>query len=312
MTMAMQLIGATMTVWPYDERIVAQVDRSDLLLTLGTMPFLHLLWTGSHFIFGQCFILKDENLHRVVGWDAQLRPLVVVAPNEADVLAIDLVKEEFDALAAEGIRYRNAFANAPVCSTARTTLITGMHASSLGLHNHRSRAAMPDAFLLYPQHLRAAGYYCTNNSKEDYNIAGHQTREIWDESSNQAHYENREDGQPFFAVFNSGLSHEGRVHNRIPADELRHDPGDVTVPPYLPDTPDIRHDLAQYYDHLENMDAWVGELLQELGGLAALPRKVRVQELLQRSGRVRTVDGLGVLGPLLPARVRVLRQFHLL
>src|SRR5690606_16545141 len=95
-----------------------------------------------------------------------------------------------DRLAAEGVRYRNAFANAPVCSTSRTTLITGMHASSLGQHNHRSRVAMPTAFLLYPQHLRAAGYYCTNNAKEDYNIAGQ--RDIWDASSRTAHYRNRQ------------------------------------------------------------------------------------------------------------------------
>src|SRR5688572_29960799 len=87
-----------------------------------------------------------------------------------------------DRLASEGVRYRNAFANAPVCSTARTTLITGMYASSLGVHNHRSSVAIPEQMKLYPEHLRAAGYYCTNNVKTDYNVAAR--RNVWDESSN--------------------------------------------------------------------------------------------------------------------------------
>ncbi|NUQ61954.1 MAG: sulfatase-like hydrolase/transferase [Pirellulales bacterium] len=91
-----------------------------------------------------------------------------------------------DRLAAEGVRYRNAFANAPVCSTARTTLITGMYACSLGAENHRSRVRIPDGFLLYPASLRAAGYYSTNNSKTDYNLAN--PGKAWDESSPRAHY----------------------------------------------------------------------------------------------------------------------------
>ena len=89
-----------------------------------------------------------------------------------------------DRLAAEGVRYRQAFANAPVCSSARTTLITGMYASSLGAQHHRSRVQIPKTFPLYPVCLREAGYYCTNNSKTDYNC---QRRQPWDESSPKAH-----------------------------------------------------------------------------------------------------------------------------
>src|SRR5690606_724224 len=137
---------------------------------------------------------------------------------------------------------RNAFANAPVCSTARTTLITGMHASSLGLHNHRSRVEMPDSFLLYPQHLRAAGYYCTNNSKEDYNIAGQ--RDIWDASNRMAHYRDRQPGQPFFAVFNSTTSHESQVAAPANKTRFRIAPEEIELPPYHPDTEPIRRDWA--------------------------------------------------------------------
>jgi N-sulfoglucosamine sulfohydrolase len=173
-----------------------------------------------------------------------------------------------DRLAAQGVRYRNAFANAPVCSSARTTLITGMYASSLGVHHHRSRVAIPEQIRLYPEHLRAAGYYCSNNSKTDYNIAGEPNP--WDESSNQAHYQNRAPGQPFFAVFNLTTTHESQVAPKPGKTTFRVPPEQIPLPPYHPDTPDIRRDWANYYDQLTLMDEQVGKVLTELeqAGLA--------------------------------------------
>lgn len=173
-----------------------------------------------------------------------------------------------DRLAEEGVRYRNAFANAPVCSTARTTLITGMYATSVGAHNHRSRVAIPESFKLYPEHLRASGYYCTNNSKTDYNIAGR--AKVWDDSSNSAHFRNRRASQPFFAVFNFTTSHESQVAPKPGKTKFRVPPERITLPPYHPDTPEIRADWANYYDQMTLMDKRVGELLAELddAGLA--------------------------------------------
>lgn len=169
-----------------------------------------------------------------------------------------------DALAASGVRYRNAFANAPVCSTARSTLITGMYACSAGVHHHRSRVAIPDEFQLYPEVLKAAGYYCTNNSKTDYNVAN--ADQPWDESSGKAHYKNRQTGQPFFAVFNITTSHESRVAPQKGKDltALAVQPEQVQLPPYHPDTPTIRLDWANYYDQVSRMDQEVGRLLAEL------------------------------------------------
>lgn len=167
-----------------------------------------------------------------------------------------------DRLAAEGLRYRNAFANSPVCSSARTTLITGMYASSLGAHHHRSSVAIPEPFKLYPEHLRAAGYYCTNNLKTDYNLAG--KRSVWDESSRKAHYRNRSAGQPFFAVFNFTTSHESQVAPRPRKTSFRVPPEDIPLPPYHPDTPDIRRDWANYYDQMTLLDVQVGRVLDEL------------------------------------------------
>lgn len=167
-----------------------------------------------------------------------------------------------DKLAERGIRYRNAFSNAPVCSAARSTLITGMHATSTGIHNHRSSVAYPADFLMYPEHLRAAGYYCTNNSKQDYNFGG--KREIWDESSKNAHYRNRRPGQPFFAIFNFTTTHESRVAPKQGKTHFRIRPEEVPLPPYHPDTPEIRRDWANYYDQMTLMDAEVGKVLAEL------------------------------------------------
>ena len=177
-----------------------------------------------------------------------------------------------DRLATQGVRYRNAFANAPVCSAARSTLITGMYACSLGIHNHRSKASIPDSFRPYPEYLREAGYYCTNNSKMDYNYIG-KGGQSWDESSRKAHYDNRKPGQPFFAVFNTTLSHEGQLTEKAVANrrkqgvlpsKTRIAPDDVKFPPYHADTPIVRRDWSIYYDNVTLMDKEVGKLLKEL------------------------------------------------
>ena len=177
-----------------------------------------------------------------------------------------------DRLAAQGVRYRNAFANAPVCSAARSTLITGMYACSLGIHNHRSKASIPASFRPYPEYLCEAGYYCTNNSKMDYNYIG-KGGQSWDESSRKAHYDNRKQGQPFFAVFNTTLSHEGQLQEKtvtkrrkqgVLPPKPRIAPEDVKFPPYHADTPIVRRDWSIYYDNMTLMDKEVGRLLKEL------------------------------------------------
>lgn len=175
-----------------------------------------------------------------------------------------------DKLASEGFLYTHAYANAPVCAPARNTIITGVFPNSGGNQHMRSTYSKSDIIKTYPEFLREAGYYCTNNVKTDYNTESIDPDLIWDECSREAHYKNREPGQPFFAVFNSMISHESSIHRRKPLNELRHNPKEVILPPYHPDTPDMRHDWAQYYDKIEDMDAWVGEKLKELedAGLA--------------------------------------------
>ncbi|HBJ87035.1 MAG TPA: sulfatase [Verrucomicrobiales bacterium] len=172
-----------------------------------------------------------------------------------------------DALAAKGMLFKHVWSNAPVCAAARTTIIAGMYGPSTGGEHMRSMVPMPQGTKMYPQFLRESGYYCTNNSKEDYNLA--KPEGTWDESSGNASWKNRKDGQPFFAIFNETCSHESQLRKR-PHTAI-HDPAKVRVPAYHPDTPEVRQDWAQYYDKVTEADASAGKRLAELeeAGLAA-------------------------------------------
>jgi N-sulfoglucosamine sulfohydrolase len=178
-----------------------------------------------------------------------------------------------DRMAAEGIRYTRAYATAPVCAVARSALLTGMHSPTLGTHQMRSYIQLPDSIPAYPKIFREAGYYCTNNSKEDYNSNFIRNPALWDESSKAAHYKNRKPGQPFFAVFNFTVTHESQLgeerikgyadRKQIPLTP-RVNPADIALPPYHPDLPDIREDWARLHDLITLMDTMVGEKLTEL------------------------------------------------
>lgn len=165
-----------------------------------------------------------------------------------------------DSLASRGVRFANCWSNAPVCAPARTTIISGMYATSLGASNMRSRAQRPAGTLLLPELLRARGYYCSNNSKEDYNFI--ESSKPWDDSSTKAHWRNRPEGKPFFSVFNFTTSHESQIRKR--PHKRKHDPAQVPIPPYHPDLPEVRQDWAQYYDKIQEMDAQVGGIVQQL------------------------------------------------
>jgi arylsulfatase A-like enzyme len=119
---------------------------------------------------------------------------------------------------------------------------------------------MPKGTRLFPSILREAGYYCTNHSKEDYNVASDE--KVWDQSNNKAHWRGREKNQPFFAVFNSTLSHESAIRNY--RGEIKTDPSKVRLPAYHPDTPVVRRDWAIYYDTVSAADEQAGVRLREI------------------------------------------------
>jgi uncharacterized sulfatase len=171
------------------------------------------------------------------------------------------VTPNVDALAKKGMLFKLAWSCAPVCAPARTTIISGVYPPSSGGQHMRSMVRLPKQMRFYPTFLREQGYYCTNNSKTDYNIttAGPTG---WNASSRSAHYKNRKDGQPFFAIFNSTVSHESRMRARPHKQVL--DPAKVRIPAYHPDNAESRQDWAQYYDVVTRADAIAGGQLAEL------------------------------------------------
>lgn len=176
-----------------------------------------------------------------------------------------------DQFAREGVRYTQAFAVAPVCTPARSTLITGIFASSLGTQHLRGTVPLSSGMKGYPQIMREAGYYCTNNVKEDYNFVT--PGSFWDGSSADAHWRQGPRGKPFFSVFNFMTTHQSRTRyeadelekrNRALPSEARHDPKRVPLPPYYPDTPKVRTNVAAFYTQVTLMDRQVGEILSQL------------------------------------------------
>ncbi len=181
------------------------------------------------------------------------------------------VTPNIDALAAQGVRYTNAFAPIGVCAPSRSTLIMGTFAPSVGSHHMRCKGDLPSYVKCFPEYLRDAGYYASNNEKTDYNFPV--PKGAWDESGRQAHWRKRKPGQPFFSVFNFTTCHESQIRLAEGAyqkrtekftPEERHDPAKATVPPYHPDTPETRRDWARYADMITYMDKEVGAVLKQL------------------------------------------------
>jgi N-sulfoglucosamine sulfohydrolase len=172
-----------------------------------------------------------------------------------------------DKLATEGFRYTHCFANAPVCAPSRSTWITGIHALSMGTHHMRSRYPIPhDKIRYYPDFLKDAGYYVSNQRKTDFNIGGREDGSAWDSSS--LCWDTLKTRQPFFQIYNLHESHE--KHARGPIENTMHKPENTRLRKYHPDLPDIRKNYAKYHDGIKRMDDKFGEILRALeeSGLA--------------------------------------------
>lgn len=180
-------------------------------------------------------------------------------------------------LAAEGIIYPHLFSPSGVCAPSRAAIATGMYPSSIGANHMRTgsytevtglpkyEAVPPPEVRMMSEVLRRNGYYCSNNAKKDYQFTAPVT--AWDESSRQAHWRKREAGQPFFSIFNFGVTHESglfepyksdRTEKKIPKDL------DFPIPPYLPETDSVRRDMWKMYNNIAEMDRQVGEILDQL------------------------------------------------
>ncbi|MFC7336049.1 sulfatase-like hydrolase/transferase [Haloferula chungangensis] len=177
-----------------------------------------------------------------------------------------------DTLASQGVRYSHAFTTAGVCAPSRSAIITGMYQTTLGTQHMRGNARLPDSVKPFPTYLRNAGYYCSNNGKEDYQFKT--PTSTWDDSSAKAHWRKRPDKeQPFFAVFNftgcheSGIANEGKyksVTAKLTPEQRQDAKALTTLPPYYPDTPVVREAWKRNYELITAMDAWAGNLIDQL------------------------------------------------
>lgn len=190
-----------------------------------------------------------------------------------------------DWLAHQGVRYTNVFDVSGVCAPSRSALITGMYPTYLGTDNMRTQAAFPEAGIpkysvvlppqvkMFSQLMREGGYYCTNNDKEDYQFKG--LKAGWDQNDRRATWKNRPANKPFFAVFNFNVTHESQVWVKK-NDPMLVDPAKVKLPPYYPETPLIRRDMARMYSNIVEMDKLVGIKLKELEDAGLLDKTIIV------------------------------------
>ena len=171
-----------------------------------------------------------------------------------------------DRMAREGIRCSSAFVTAPVCSSSRSAMVSGMYQTTLGIHNHRSQVSsrkgggnvayydsykVPKSVKLIPELFRDAGYYVTNKSKTDYNFIP--TSNLYHGSD----WKKAPADQPIFAQFQlkGGKNRKAQSHAN---------PDKAVLPPYYPDHPELRQDWAKYLDSWVETDKEVGRILADL------------------------------------------------
>jgi N-sulfoglucosamine sulfohydrolase len=250
-------------------------------------------------IFSFLIFLFSTNSISVTAQEATKKPLNVVWISCEDVgpimgaYGVDQIKTpNIDKLAAEGVRYSNAYSTVGVCAPSRFSIITSMYPARLGAHNMRTgdlnnyktpenlalktttnkvdkagrpipeyEVVTPENVKPFTQYLRAEGYYCINDNKCDYQFNAPFT--AWDHTLGSNLFDKIPDNQPFFYVKNSYTTHESRIWLRKdkPLTVL---PDEVIVPDYYPDIPEVRNDLAIKYSNIEALDKEVGQLLKDL------------------------------------------------
>ncbi len=199
-------------------------------------------------------------LEDVSGWLSCYGETLIETPN-------------FDRLAARGIRFDRFYTPAGVCSATRSATIVGAMQTSFGIHNHRSGrpdfrgqtmgAAFDDIRLPagvepLPVLMKKAGYFTFNQSgKDDYNFKW-SAEDFYSPNSKTNLWRNRKDGQPFFGQVQL---RGGKLGKRAKAVI---NPATVPVPPYYPDIPEVRQEIAHHYDCLLKTDQEIGNLLDQL------------------------------------------------
>ena len=184
-----------------------------------------------------------------------------------------------DNLARNGVQFTNASVTAPVCSTARSALITGMFQTSIGAHHHRSgrgevKIQIPTHVKLIPELFQQAGYFtCLGSIGQAAGTAGSKQKNRLGKSDynfewntdvfNAPEWSGRKNGQPFFAkICLSGG--KARSQARASKDIPHVDVSKVVLPPYYPRHPVVLEDWAAYLDTFSLMDFQVGQIIDRL------------------------------------------------
>lgn len=178
------------------------------------------------------------------------------------------ITPNLDRFSEEAVRHNRMFTSVGVSSPSRYALITGRFPSADGANYMRSNyfnkefsCVPPAGVKCYTELLRQAGYYCTNNSKTDYQFSA--PASAWDEQGNKAHWKNAPDDRPFLSIFNLNVTHESFIWKN--GDKpLAVSPDSVRPAPYHPDDRITRHDYAVMYTNIKKMDEQFQKLLGEL------------------------------------------------
>ncbi len=244
---------------------------------------IQLLFFLSYFILTACSTNKNtskENFKTPLKLQLSERPNILwlvtedMGPYISSFGDHSIQTPNLSRLAQEGVRYPNLFSPSGVCAPSRAAIATGMYPTSIGAGHMRTKshteltglptyeAVPPPALKMISELLRIQGYYCTNNSKEDYQFKAPVT--AWDESSNKAHWRNRKQDQPFFAIFNFNETHESRLFEPYQQTRVIATDTKFKVPPYLPDNKIVQRDLWKMYNNIALMDQKVGRILDQL------------------------------------------------
>lgn len=184
--------------------------------------------------------------------------------------APDAHTPNLDAFAKTSHLFKNALATAPVCSPSRSALASGTYPTSLGTQHMFSDVTLPDDIQPVMQVLKQTGYWTALRGKTCFNFSDKDLFDYWKQDI--APWRNAPKDQPFFAYMNLGSTHEGPGNKsasaaeplkRLP-NEARHDPAKIKLPPFYPDTPEMRRIWARYLDLISVWDLDVHHVLEQL------------------------------------------------
>jgi N-sulfoglucosamine sulfohydrolase len=165
-----------------------------------------------------------------------------------------------DRLASEGALFTRAFTNTPVCSSSRSSFMTGMYPTSIGAHNHRTVPALkkplPEGVHVFTKYLQDAGYTSAlcELQKKDWNFIdpgeAYDTKN-WNELKNK---------QPFICQYQFYETHR-------PFHACKEHPVDrksIELPGDTPDCDESREEWGIYLETLNILDRKVGKVLTKL------------------------------------------------